>query len=355
MAARSSLSSLFLGRAPAGGRRLPWIWQLALGLAVLAVLLLVGPTLSFFYIFLLTTGLIYGLLAMSLDLQWGYAGLINFGAAAPFGVGAYVYALLTQQTGLLSSAYVAIPISMAVCVLFALIIGFPAFRARTLPLYYALLTLAASLLLSEYVTIVKFTNGSNGINGIPPLDLSIGPLVQYQPAPGIETYWVTLAITAVAFPVSWWVVRSPFGRAMRAIREDEQRSEALGYPVVRYKLILSSFAFALAGLAGALFAAVNGSVEPSLLGVSLSLQVFIWVALGGQGTLWGPMVAAVVITLAEGYLSGVNVNLYLVILSSAFILGVLVLPGGLAQLLRVAVSGAWGVRAPWRRSRGGAR
>lgn len=337
MAQGTDVPTIPLGRRSAVVGRSGKLWQLALGLAILAALVVVGPMLGYYNVFLLTTALIYSQLAMTLDLQWGYGGLINFGAAAPFGVGAYVYALLAQRGGLFSSAYLALAAAMAACVLFALVIGFPAFRARTLPLYYALLTLAAALLLSEYVTIVKFTNGSNGINGVPPLDLSLPPLFHFQPAIGLQSYDVTLGITAALFLVSWWLTRSPFGRAMRAMREDDRRCEALGYPILRYKLILSSFAFALAGLAGGLFAAMNGSIDPSLLGVALSLQAFIWVALGGQGTLWGPMVAAIAITLVQNYLSSLSANLYLVILSLAFVLGVLVLPGGLAGLLRSIV------------------
>jgi ABC-type branched-subunit amino acid transport system permease subunit len=106
-------------------------------------------------------------------------------------------------------------------------------------------------------------------------------------------------------------------------------------------LLVTAVGGAIGGLAGALFAPIGGIVHPSFFGLALSLQVFIWVAVGGQGTLWGPMAAAVVIKLVEGYLSGVTTDLYLVIIAAGFVLAVLLLPGGIAgRLTRISTESA---------------
>jgi branched-chain amino acid transport system permease protein len=309
-------------------RLLPW--------ALAAAFLILYPTFaSAFAVIVLSIALIFGLMAMSLDIQWGYAGLINFGAAAWFGLGAYAYALLTMDVPAFGSAFLSLPAAMALGAALALLIGYPAFRARTLPLYYALLTLATALLLERYATIATdLTGGSNGIPGVPALNFSLGSVFSWQPATPFDNYVVVVGFVVAAYLLSQRFVSSPFGRAVRAIREDELRCETLGYPVLRYKLTAAAAGGALAALAGALYAAVNGTVDPGLLGVALSIQAFIWVAVGGQGTLWGPLAAAVALQLLENWLSGLTTDLYLIIIAIAFIVAVIVLPQGIAGALR---------------------
>jgi branched-chain amino acid transport system permease protein len=285
-------------------------------------------------VFVLAIALVYGLLAISLDLQWGYSGLINFGPAGYFGVGAYAYALLGTRAGVVS-VYLLLPAAMAAGALAAVVISWPAFRARTLPMYYALLTLSAALLLGQYVSIAYgVTNGTNGINTIPPLDFSIPGVLHWTAFSQTGAYYVVLVLVAVVFLLLLWMVSSAFGRAVRAIREDEVKCETLGYPVRRWKLIMAMAGGAVGALAGALFAGVNGSIDPGVFGVALSVQVFIWVALGGQGTLWGPLLAAVLLTEAESYLSEVTTDLYLIIIAALFVLAVIFLPTGIAGALR---------------------
>jgi ABC-type branched-subunit amino acid transport system permease subunit len=305
------------------------VWALAV------VFLVAYPSFaSAFAVIVLSIALIFGLMAISLDIQWGYAGLINFGAAAWFGLGAYAYALLTIDVPAFGSALLSLPAAMALGAALALLIGYPAFRARTLPLYYALLTLATALLLERYATIATgLTGGSNGIPAVPALNFSLGPLAWEAVTP-FDNYVVVVVFVGVAYALAHRFVSSPFGRAVRAIREDELRCETLGYPVLRYKLAAASAGGALAALAGALYAAVNGTVDPGLLGVALSIQAFVWVAIGGQGTLWGPLVAAVGLQLAENWLSGLTTDLYLIILAVVFIVAVIVLPQGLAGAVR---------------------
>ncbi|MCW2736811.1 MAG: hypothetical protein JWN97_1455 [Nocardioides sp.] len=301
-------------------------------LGAVVVLTLVPSMVGGYYLFLLTLAMTSAIFAMSLDLQWGYAGLINFGAAAPFALGAYGYALVTQ-TPAFASAYVAVPVAMLVAAIYGMVVAFPAFKARTLPLYYALLTLAGTLLLQKVTMISTFTNGFNGINGVAPLDISVPGLFELRIITPRDLYLAVLLTLIATFVFCRWLAGTPAGRVVRALREDERRCEALGYPVVRYKLFVACGTAALAGLAGALFAAVNANVTPALFGVQMSLVAFIWVALGGPGTLWGPAVAAIVLVMAEGYFSRASGELYLVVISGLFIVGVLFLPRGLAGLI----------------------
>lgn len=301
-------------------------------LAAVLALTLVPNFVSGYYLFLLTIAMTSAIFAISLDLQWGYAGLINFGAAGPFALGAYAYALVTRIPEFVS-AYVAMPCAMLVAATYGTVVAFPAFKARTLPLYYALLTLAGTLLLQKITMISTFTNGFNGINGVAPLDISVPGLFEFQVIAARDLYLVVMLTLVAAFLFCWWLTGTPAGRVVRALREDEPRCEALGYPVIRYKLFVAFGTSALAGLAGALFAAVNANVTPTLFGVQMSLVAFIWVALGGPGTLWGPAVAAIALVMAEGYFSRASGELYLVVISSLFILGVLFLPRGLAGLI----------------------
>lgn len=317
----------------------------------LALLALWPLGFSSYNTFVMAVALAFGLLAMSLDLQWGYAGLINFGPAAYFGVGGYAYALATTKTHALGSAYVALVIAMVVGALLALITGYPAFRARVLPMYYALITLATALLLGEYATIADAVGGSNGIDGLPPLDFSIPGLFHWTALSQVGSFYVALAFVALVFAVVLWIVSQPFGRVIRAIRDDEVKCETLGYNTMRYKLILTGIAGAVGGLAGGLYVGINGSVDPSIFGAAISIQTFVWVAVGGQGTLWGPLAATIILQLGENELSAISVDLYLIIIAAIFVIAVLVLPqgiaGGLTQLGR-------GVAArhrllPWRR------
>ena len=308
------------------------------GLWVIAALALMASypqVASSFGVFLMASAMTYGLLAMSLDLQWGYAGLINFGPAAYFGLGAYGYGLLSSNVSGFGSAWAAVPAAVVITAAFAVLISYPAFRSRALPLYYALLTLAVALLLGEYATIAdSLTGGSDGLVGIPPIDLSIDGLFTFTALSDIQAFYVVLASTTVVFALLLWVVSGPFGRAVRAIRADEDKCESLGYSAPRYKLTMAALGGAMGGLAGALYAGVNGQLDPSVFGVTLGLQAFVWVAIGGQGTLWGPLLAAVLLQLAESYFSSITADLYLIIIAAIFVVTVIVLPEGVAGGLR---------------------
>jgi ABC-type branched-subunit amino acid transport system permease subunit len=305
-------------------------WTVA-AVAVLALLVGAPALLTEYSLFILSVGLTYGLLAMSLDLQWGYSGLINFGPTAAFGVGGYAYAVLTDRYDAFASAWLAAPAAVLLATAVTAALGYPAFKARALSLYYALLTLAGVLLLGKIALLAEgITQGSDGINGIAPLDLSIPGVFEFVAFDVASAFEVIVVLGLVAALALRATVTSAFGRALVAVKADEERAESLGYDVVRLKLMATTIAGAVAGLAGVLYVGANGSLDPTVFGAALAIQTFVWVAVGGQGTLWGPLVAAVGLHFADSWLSDVTIDLYLIIIAAVFLLVVLFAPRGIA-------------------------
>jgi ABC-type branched-subunit amino acid transport system permease subunit len=227
---------------------------------------------------------------------------------------------------------VAFVLAIVLGVALAVIVAWPAFKTRTLQIYYALITLAVSLILQRWTSVsYDLTGGSNGIVGIPLPDFSL---------PGLD---LTLTSTDQFFPLAagtvvvaylglLWLTRSRFGRLLKGIRDDEEKVATLGYNVATTKLIVAAIAGGLGAVAGALYAPLAGTAHPSLFGVALSVQAFVWVAVGGQGTLIGPLVATLVLKLLENQLRGVSADGYVIILAAVFMLVVVFLPRGIAGL-----------------------
>lgn len=294
-----------------------------LGVAVAA--LLVYPVIFGQYgTDLLSLALVYGLFAVSLDVQWGFTGILNLAPAASFGLGAYAYVLILRHDP--GALLPALALSVACPVALALIVGYTSFRARATQIYFALITLAAGVALERLATVwYGFTGGSNGLVGV-----TYPGFV--QGSPGGYLYFCGL-LAALGILASRWLVRSAGGSVWIALRENETRAAALGYPVEAYKLVSLGFSSGLAGLAGALVTPLVGMAHPSLFGILLSLQAFVWVAVGGQGTLWGPFLGALAVTVSEAWLSGVSASFYLLALGVLFTLTVIFLPGGFAEVL----------------------
>lgn len=282
---------------------------------------------------LLSTALIYGLFAMSLDLIWGYTGILNLGHGVFFGLGAYASAMVMKGFDLFNPTLPAFLAAIALPMALAFLLGCAAFFSGTVEVYFAIITLAVSLMFEKVVIVsYDFTGGSNGIINIP--YYSLGPsleegLILDQPA---LFFYFVLGVVLLCFLLARKIVTSPFGRVLEAIRENSVRTGVLGYNVVKYKLIIFVISGGIAGLAGALFAPVSGIVYPALFGIILSASVLIWVAVGGRGTLVGAFIGALVIKLGEAYLSDVLVTAYLIIIGALFVVVVVLLPSGLAGI-----------------------
>ena len=287
-------------------------------LAVTAVAALaVAPwVLARYQLSILTDLLIFGLFALSLDLILGYTGLVSFGHAAYFGLGAYGSALV-----LLHFAQ-PMPVALLAGALLAGMVALPVgwFSTRATGIYFAMLTLAFAQLV--YTVAYKWrdvTGGSDGIAGVPKTTLVWG-------GPSLAT----LVLSLVACQA---LVRSPFGKALQAIRENERRFTSLGRDPRPFKVVVFVIAAFFAGLAGALFAPFRGFASPEVMFWVMSGQGLMMVIIGGIGTLIGPVLGAMVFILIQEVLSSYTEH-WMIFTGAIFILMVIFLPGGLVGAAR---------------------
>jgi len=251
-------------------------------LIVVLLLALLPLSESRFYIFLGTDILIMGLFAISLNLLLGYTGLVSFGQAAYFGIGAYTCALLMKK------ASVVFPIAFAAAALAgmvgALIIGF--FCIRLTKIYFAMLTLAFSQIV--WAIVFKWNSLTGGDTGL------IGINFPQHLNSSTRFYYFTLAIVVFSLYILRKVVDSPFGRMLTTIRENPERTEFIGINVKLFQLIAFMISGFFAGISGALFGIFNHSLFPDLLYWPMSTEVLIMSILGGMYNFFGPLVGAAV-------------------------------------------------------------
>lgn len=304
-------------------------------LLVVVALFLAAPVLQAvapFLLFLLTEVMIFALLALALDFVFGYTGLPSFGHAAMFGSGGYAAAFLL--VGVTQNPLVVLPATFLVGMAVAAVIGVLSVRSRGV--YFAMLTLAFAQVLyiiafndlpAVALGVESVTRGDNGIYGFPGYTLfgvDLGARFIY--------YYVTLAISAGSIALLLRLANSPFGRVIQGIRENEDRIEALGYDMNRYKVVAFTLSGGFTGLAGGLFVPLQTIVHPSLLDWTLSGELIVMVLLGGMGSLWGPMLGAVLVVLLEESISGVEG--WRLVLGTVFIVTVIFAPEGIAGILR---------------------
>lgn len=284
-----------------------------------------------YYLLVVATGLAFGLLAVSLDLQWGHGGILNLAPAVSFAVGAYSWGILASRIEGMSGTLTALLCAAALPAALSAIVTFVAFRFGARDIYFALITLALSLALLQVASsAVDLTGGSNGLVGISLA--TVGTTELWTP---LNMYWFTLVVVAALVIVTSTVLAGRPGRLVAAMRVNDQRFVSFGYGSLSRKVVVSSAAGALGGVAGALYAPLTGIVDPSVFGVALSVQVFVWVAVGGAGSLVGPFVVAVGLTCAQSLLSGGSASVYLLVTAVAFMVVVVALPGGLASLFKL--------------------
>lgn len=300
--------------------------RLIVGGAILILALILPYAVSSYYLGLASKILIFALFAMSLDLLIGYAGLFSLGHAAFFGIAAYTMSLLTLRLG--TSAWLAFPAGIlaagATGALFALL----ALRARGS--YFLMITLAlAQVLWGIAFGWESLTGGDNGLPNIPRPDLGL----PWSLADTTVYYYFVLLIVAVAAAALVRIVRSPFGYALRGIRESESRMSALGYNVWGYQYLVFVIAALFAGLAGCLYAYLNRFVGPDYVYVTRSAEALLMVILGGAGTLIGPAIGAGLIILFENVVSTYTER-WLLMLGIVYILVTLFAPRGVVGLVQ---------------------
>jgi branched-chain amino acid transport system permease protein len=294
-------------------------WRGWLAFAALAALPL-APWMSKYYLLLAFDALLFGAVALSLDLLMGYAGLVSFGHAAFFGLGAYSTAVLLER-GVLS-LWLCLGLAAVVVGAYALTVSYFATTRRGI--YFALLTLIFAEVIYTFFRYTQTFGGSDGIQGLPPSQVWPGVAID-TPA---RLYYLVVAYLLLAYLACRALVRSHFGQVLVAIRENEDRARFLGYNVQRYKMGVCLISAVLTGLAGALYPGRAAYATPDLLHWSISGEFLIMVMIGGLGTLVGPIIGGVFFTVLQEKVSS-YVQWYNIVIGVVLVLIVLFVPRGL--------------------------
>lgn len=321
----------------------------------LLVFIILPFTINSFQLSLMSKLLLFGTLGVSLDLVWGFTGILSFAHGVFFTLGGYASAYyLKLNLSAASNTYggelpdfmvwngleklpwfiaplkyfpVALVATIAVPALFAYIIGYFIFRSKVSGVYITIITIAiSSALTTFFVSQQAYTGGTNGITDVSSLRLFGVQLT------ALGLYFLILAYAAFVIALSWSLTQSNFGLILRSINENEQRISFLGYDVAQFKIFIWTLSAAIAGMAGGLFVPLNRFISPVYLAVAFGTQVVIWVAIGGRGTLVGPLIAAILLGQVQNYAEKVTQDWQLVV-GILLLVVVLFLPNGLMSLL----------------------
>jgi urea transport system permease protein len=315
-----------------------------LWLFVVIALLIVAPFI--FSASTLTILLIYGMLALSLGLVWGFGGILCFGQAAFYGLGAYTYAVAALNIGEST-----LPMLLAILLpaLLAAVLGALMFYGRISDVYLGVITLVVTLIF------FKFLNGAageaykigvarlGGFNGIPGFQTLNIPGMKDNYITGDALYFVVAVSLVLAWAGCRWLQTSRFGRVCIAIRENELRAQLLGYDVRLIKTLLFTIGGAIAGLAGAFYANWAEIITPNLFSLAQSAEIIIWVIVGGVGTLVGPILGAMILAMIKILLGSQQTLNNLIVSGTILILVVLLLPGGVLPAVARAIQRLFGV------------
>jgi branched-chain amino acid transport system permease protein len=294
-----------------------------IAIAVVIVAFAVLPAfLKSYGVYLCTLFCVYLMATFGLNLTVGYAGQMSLGQAAFMGIGAYV-AAIGMKAGL--PFYAMLPASAIVCFGIGLMLGFPALRVQHHYLAFATLgfNILAFLVMRNEESI---TGGTFGISGIPRpglFGLSLDGNLAY--------FWFTLAATLIVMGLLWWLLRSPWGRAFAALRDNPIRAESLGINITAYTLFAFAIGATCAGIAGVYFASLVQFIEPAPFHFSTSLMMLLGVIVGGSGRFFGPVLGTVIIVLLPEWLRFMQ-NWYLAVFGFAVVALMIWLPGGLLSI-----------------------
>jgi branched-chain amino acid transport system permease protein len=303
---------------PANGRK-PRGSLVLLGAAL--ALIVAGPwILPEFAQNTLVRSCLYAVVAITVDLLWGYAGVLTFGQATFFGIGAYAAGLVFTHAGF-SPALAALALAggIAVSMTIAALVGALSFYPGATPLYASVVSLVLPIVATQVIfSGGTFTGSSSGLSGFESFELDIR-----------TWFWIAASLLLVATLAALRFVRSDSGRLLMAIRENEARCEYLGLNTSRVKLVLMVALSGVCAVAGYVYACYGMVVAPEMAGFQFGTELIIWVALGGRGTVLGPVFGTLVIDLGSAYLSGDLPFVWKLILGVAFVFVIVVMPKGL--------------------------
>jgi urea transport system permease protein len=314
---------------------------------ILGILALAPLALSDFRLNLLGKYLTFAIIAVGIDLIWGYTGILSLGHGVFFGLGAYcmgMYLKLEASGGaipdfmswsgvfelpgywkLFANPWFAIGAVIIVPTAVAAFIGFLGFRSRIKGSYFAIITQALALIFTTLLVGQQgYTGGTNGITNLS----TIFGFSLAAPDTQRVLYYLTLTVLGLVLILSKFLVDSRFGNLLIAIRDGENRTRFIGYNPVLIKTIMFALSALFAGLAGALFIPQVGIISPSMMGIVPSIEMAVWVAVGGRGTIYGAVLGAVLVNLAKSLLSENYPEVWLYLLGALFIGTVVFFPDG---------------------------
>jgi urea transport system permease protein len=303
--------------------------------------------------------LCFAILALSLDLIWGYAGILCLGQAAFFALGGYAMGMyLMRQIGargvsqnpilpdfMVFLQYKELPwfwhgfnhfawaalMILLVPGVFALVFGWLAFRSRVSGVYLSIITQAMTYAL--WLAFFRNDMGLGGNNGLTDYKDILGWDV-HSPFTRLGLYMATVLGLGLAYLICRFVTKSKLGRVLLALRDAESRVRFLGYSVTNAKLFVFTLSAVLAGFAGALYVPQVGIINPSEFSPGNSIEVAIWVSIGGRGTLVGAVIGAIVVNLGKTWLTGAFPDSWLFVLGGLFVVSTLIFPRGIVGLFR---------------------
>ena len=296
--------------------------SLIAGTVILLALLVLPHFLKNYGVYLLTYWMVFILATMGLNLTVGYAGQKSLGHAAFFGIGAYTVAIM-MKAGF--SFWLGLPAAAVICFVTGILVGFPALRVQTIYLAFATLgfNTAAWLVMRNEE---QYTGGTFGINNIarPELfGLSLDGSIAY--------YYFTLGVTIIFGLLLFGLLRSPWGKAFKALRDNPIRAESLGVDVRSYTLLSFAIGAVYAGVAGVLFASLVQFIDPAPFSVGQSIMMYLMVVIGGPGYFFGPVLGAAVGVVLPEWLRFAQ-DWYLFVFGSAVVLLMIWLPDGLLSI-----------------------
>ena len=289
------------------------------------------------------------IVALGIDLIWGYTGLLSLGHGIFFALGGYALAMHlnlqipegqipdfftlygVKELPLVWQPFYSLPITILALIIIpgvvAGLIGYLVFRNRIKGVYFSILTQAALLVF------YNFFNGQqeiiNGTNGLKTDSSKIFDLVVSSPTVQRTFYIVTVILLVLIYLLCRWLTSGRFGRLLLAIRDDETRVRFSGYDPTGYKVLVFAISGAIAGVAGALYTVQTGIITPSIMEVAFSIEMVIWVAVGGRGTLIGAIIGTMLVRLAQTFLSESFPEIWLFFQGALFLIVVTVLPDGI--------------------------
>jgi ABC-type branched-subunit amino acid transport system permease subunit len=303
----------------------------------LVFLIAVPQVFSLFTVLQITVFVVMSILALSLALVWGLGGILCFGQAAFFGLGAYTYAVAVEN---LTGSTIPLIAAVIVPAVFAAGLGYFMFFGRLSELYVGVVTLCTSLILfnfanstsgPQYAIGQAELNGFNGMSSVPTVNFPGDPDATLDPQ---QMFYLCAGSLILIYALCKWIQALSFGRVARAVKENEERAELMGYNTAAVKLVMFTLGAGIAGYAGALFVNWNAFISPGVFSLATTAQTIIWIIVGGASTFIGPIIGAFglqYLATKLGTNGVVDVNLVLGLILMLFVVFV---PEGLVPSIR---------------------